>query len=105
MNIWPVTGVIKMIRTYNGDVYRDCDVLGPENVFYSDGEGCGTIWFKTVGDARKFRDHYGRLSGRTSGLCVHCQHSYSYGTMEYRYLPPLLCRKWASDLKLLLGIK
>lgn len=94
-----------MIREYQGEIYRDYDVLDPECVYYSNGEGCGTIWFKTVADARRFKDHYGRLSGKTSGLCVHCQYHYSYGTMEYRYLPGLLCRKWASDLKLLIGIK
>lgn len=86
------------IIDYDGDIARDTNVLG-ENVYYDNGQGCGTIWFKTVGDARKFIAKYGRISGQDSGLCKKCQCHYSKDTHGWNIYKPWVCDKWATKLK------
>lgn len=86
------------IIDYDGGISRDTNVLG-ENVYYDDGQGCGTIWFKSVEEARKFIAKHGRISGQDSGLCKNCQHHYSHGTKGWNTYKPWACHRWAKKLK------
>lgn len=89
------------IREYNDDIARDFAVLG-DNVYMDNGQGCGTIWFKTVPECREFYKRIGwrnTFSGRDSGLCNCCRCSKSYGTPEYNKLEDFMCHKWKEDIK------
>ena len=44
---------IHHIRDYKDNISKDFDVLG-DNIYFDNGQGCGTIWFKTIEEARKF---------------------------------------------------
>lgn len=83
---------------YDGGIARDTNVLD-ENVYFDNGQGCGTIWFKNVEDARKFIAKHGRISGQDSGLCKNCQCHYSHGTKEWKKYKPWICHQWAEELK------
>ena len=86
------------IIDYADGISRDTNVLG-ENVYYDNGQGCGTIWFKNVKQARKFIAKHGRIDGRDSGLCKKCQCHYSKGTHGWTIYKQWVCHKWIASLK------
>ena len=81
------------IIEYKDDIFRDTNVLKP-NVYFDLGQGCGTIWFNSVSEARKFIEKHGRISGRDSGLCEQCGCHYSVGSKEHKQYPEFACRDW-----------
>ena len=88
------------IIDYKGGISKDTNVLG--NKVYFDnghGQGCGTIWFKDVGEAERFERKHGRIDARASGLCKKCRCNYSSGTEEYKKYPDFACKKWKEKIK------
>lgn len=86
------------IIDYDDGISSDTNILG-ERFYYDNGQGCGTIWFKNVKQARKFIAKYGPLSGRDSGLCKKCQCHYSKGTHGWKIYEEWACHKWIAKLK------
>lgn len=86
------------ITDYKDNISRDNDVLG-DQVYFDNGQGCGTIWFKSVPEARKFIAKHGRIGGYHSGLCVKCQCHYSIRDREHKKFKPWICNEWAEKLK------
>ena len=89
---------IDKIRDYADGVARDFDVSG-DQYYYDNGQGCGTIWFTTLKEARAFIKQHGKISGYTSGLCEQCQCHYSYGTKAHAKYPSHACAQWKEDIK------
>lgn len=87
-----------MIIEYTGGWYRDTNISG-DQVFYSPGQGCGTIWFKTVKEARKFVNEYEDISGSDLGLCEKCRNHYSSSSKEYNFFPENVCHEAIEALK------
>jgi len=89
------------IIDYKDDIHKDTFVY-PPNIYFGNGQGCGTLWFYTPKEAKDFITKHGRLSGRDSGLCKKCQNHYSFGTPEYKKYPPFACKQWKEKIA---GIK
>ena len=84
-------------------INRDHGVLG-EQVYIGNGQNCGTFWFASVGEVKKFIDAY-RIHPDKHGLglipedlCKHCQCHYSAFTEEYRKYQPFACRGYKKRL-------
>lgn len=86
------------IIDYKDDFHRDTKVYG-EQVYYGNGQGCETIWFKNVKEVRKFVKKFGRITGRDAGLCKKCACHYSYGTKEWKKYPEYACKEWKKERK------
>jgi hypothetical protein len=90
------------VKTYSDGISRDTRVYG-DNVYFSDGQGCDTIWFTTVPDARKFLERIGyryRFGGHESGLCGCCQRHFSYSDKEnWDKTKPHMCDCWKENIK------
>jgi len=84
------------ITTYKDEIYRDWNVEGPYNVYLSYGQGCGTVWYKSVPDARKAHEanDHKEPDGASIGLCHLCAYSYSNTNPLHEHLPPNLCGQW-----------
>ena len=67
-----------MLRTYPDEIYRDTNVVGHYNVYLGNGQGCGTIWYKSVASARraKFASNC-IISGRDLVDCRCCTCHYA----------------------------
>lgn len=74
---------------------RLCD---PPKVFIGNGQGCGTVWYYTVADARRAVELNGGVPphGRQSGLCEGCHCHFSPRTQPklYRQATPYACSDW-----------
>ena len=78
-------------ETEYGTVSRDTNVYGA-NVYIENGQGCGTIWFNTVAQAKKALKADGIKRGSDLADCTKCSCHYSYGTKEHKKYPEYLCR-------------
>jgi len=86
------------IIEYKDNIQRDTAVY-PPNVYAGDEQGCGTVWYKSVKQARKVIRSLGRIpEGRDAGLCGECSCHYSFGTKEHRQYPEFVCRKWKEQI-------
>lgn len=85
------------IQEYKDDINRDYNIHD-KNVYFGNGQGCGTIWFKSVPDARKFINEYGYLSGFDSKLCKKCQCHYSIDNKEYNKYSKFACEQWKEQI-------
>lgn len=92
------------IIDYKNNISRDTHIYG-DNVYYTSGQGCGTIWFKNVADARKFIAKHGRITGQESGRCKLCQNAYSFNSDEYNKYFPFACNSWEKKKKAQAGIQ
>ncbi len=81
------------ILDFKYDIHKDTNVYG-NNFYFGNGQGCGTLWFKTLQQVKDFIAEQGRISGHDSGFCEKCNHHYSFGTKEYKKYPPLACKEW-----------
>ncbi len=78
-------------------VCKDTNVLGsncyaewPEG-----GQGCGTIWFATVGQARAVALQLRRMpTGREAGLCDQCRGTHRHGSAGWKKYPDWACKEW-----------
>jgi hypothetical protein len=50
------------VKTYSDGISRDAQIYG-DNVYFSEGQGCDTIWFTTVPEAR----------GQAAQVCQVCR--------------------------------
>lgn len=66
----------------------DYDIKG-NNVYLTDGQGCGTIWFKSTIEARKAFKQDGILRGSDLFNCTKCRCHYSFTNdlIYFKYLP------------------
>lgn len=83
---------------YEDDIHKNtlaCD----DSIFFGNGQHCGTIWFSTVPEARKFIRKKGRLSGQDAGLCEKCKCHYSIYTKDYEKYTNNACSQWKEDIK------
>ena len=86
------------ITTYKDDIHRDTNVLEP-NVYLSNGQGCGTVWFATVEDARRILELWGHTpEGSETNLCKVCACSYAHGTKENQQFKEFMCREWKAQV-------
>lgn len=86
------------IIDYDDDVHRDTNVLEP-NVYTGAGQGCGTVWFDSVLQARRIITKLGRIpTGQDSGLCEQCSCHYSFGSPEHKKYPEYACREYKKSI-------
>ena len=99
---------IRDYKPYKGvPISRNFSVAGEEQVYLGYGINCGTFWFRTVKEARKFIDKYrDKINPEKHGLglipeelCKKCQHHYSFGTKEWEMYPPHACKEFKERLK------
>ena len=64
------------IATYKDDISRDFSIFG-NCVYLGNGQGCGTIWFKSVPIARKALLRDGIKTGADLCDCSRCACHYS----------------------------
>ena len=87
------------VRTYKDNIHKDTNICDSEKVYFSNGQGCDTIWFKTIKEAREFIEKHGRINGHTAGLCEKCSCHYSYQTKEWKKYPEYSCFEWKEIIK------
>jgi len=81
------------------DVHRDTHVFG-DNYYLTNGQGCGTIWFGSLAEARRFRDLFGNhADGYHSGICERCACHYSISDPEHGKYPEWACYAWKEEMK------
>lgn len=91
------------ILDYKGDIHRDTNVFG-DNVYTENGQGCGTVWFASVKQARQVIGRLGRApKGHESGLCPKCSCYYSFGSKQYKQYPEFACREWKRSIAMARG--
>ncbi len=85
------------IRDYNGEdgtgIAKDFSVHGNNTYHDADGQGCGTIWFKSVPVARKALKANGVKNGSDFVDCTQCRCSHSVSESNYESFPEYLCRE------------
>lgn len=90
------------IIEYGNGIFRDTNIIG-NNVYLAApgrGQGCDTIYFKTVAQAEKFIKKYGLINGHAAGVCDQCKCHYSYRTKEWKNAPfEYACKKWKQKIK------
>jgi hypothetical protein len=93
---------------YRGiDINQDTAVLG-DNYYLSNGQGCGTIWFKNGVEAKKFIDKYlsiikldfygdvCKLIPET--LCKKCRGHYQHNSKEWKKYPDFNCKSFGEAM-------
>lgn len=89
-------------------IFRDFNVVDGEQVYIGNGQGCGTFWFKNVGEAGRFIDKYrnemdvtllGDVSLIPGEICRKCKGHYSWGTPEWKKASDYVCRDYKEKLK------
>ena len=86
------------VREFEGGVFRDSNVFA-DNIYFTIGQGCDTIWFGKIEEARNFIDVKGKISGHDSGMCDKCACRYSHGTRENKKYPEYACTEWKARMK------
>ena len=85
---------------YGYGICRDTSVLG-DNVYVDEqGQGCGTVWYPTVAQARKIVKLYeGTPEGHHANVCHLCKCRYSFGSDEHRKAPfEYACKEWKAKV-------
>ena len=85
---------IQIFNDKHGTVYKDTAIC-EEHAFLSNGQGCDTIYFKSVPLARKALKKDGVKSGRDFFDCTKCGCHYSHGSRQHEKYPEHACH----DLK------
>lgn len=85
-------------------IHRDTNIVDGTPIYYGNGQGCRTIFFRDKEEAEKFIAKYGKIDGLSSGLCEKCSCHYSHGTKEHKRYPEFACNEWADGLKKEVGI-
>ena len=82
----------------SGYIYRNWDISG-DNVYFTEGEGCHTIWFSSVPEARRFINMKGDINGHDSGFCGVCSNNYAVCSEGYIKYPANACQAWKEEMK------
>ena len=86
------------IQDFPDGIHKDTHIYG-DNVYYGHGQGCRTVWYPTVAQARKVIKALGYApDGTQSGLCEQCSCHYSSFTEEYRKYPEFACQEWKESV-------
>ena len=90
------------IIEYGNGIYRNTNAIG-DNVYLAGpgrGQGCDTLWFKTVAEAKKFVKKYGLINGHAAGVCDQCKCHYAYNSKEWKNAPfDYACKGWKKKIK------
>ena len=87
------------VMTTLDEVHRDTNVLG-DRYYLTNGQGCGTIWFASLAEARRFRAIFGNnADGYHSGICERCACHYSISDPEQAKYPEFACFAWKEEQK------
>ena len=86
--------------------FKDFNVADGEQVYIGNGQGCATLWFGTVGEARAFIDKYEKRIKYTNGrgliprrICKECKGHYSFNTKKWKNAPRDNCSDVKQQLK------
>lgn len=83
---------INHVRIYKDGITKRCsDILG-NNVYLTNGQGCDTIWFKTVKAAQRAFKKDGVKTGHDFFDCSKCGCHYSITEKGFRFYPQYACR-------------
>ena len=86
------------ILDYADDIHRDTHVCGT-NVYAGNGQGCGTVWYSNVPQARRIIKALGKAPhGRDSGLCVNCKCHFRYQSKEWKKATDYACKEWKAHV-------
>ena len=97
---------IRHYKPYKGvPISRDYNVRGKQ-IYIGNGQNCGTFWFASVEEAKRFIDAYhDKIDPEKHGLglipkelCERCQCHYSAFTKEYKKYKPFVCQKFKEEL-------
>jgi len=78
------------IQTTVDNIKKDLNVYG-DNVYLGNGQGCDTIWFKTVPQARKALERDGIKTGHDLCDCSKCGCHYSFQSPGWKKYPQHAC--------------
>ncbi len=103
---------IRYYKPYRGvPIARDYSIYG-EQVYIGLSQGCHTIWFQSVEDAKKFIDFYENELKKAKDfrmipedLCRNCRNHYPIGSEEWRNSAEFNCKEYKEELKRKAGIK
>ena len=92
------------IHDYEGGIHKDTHILG-DNVYAGNGQGCRTVWYPSVAQARKIIRHLGYVpDGTMAGLCQRCACHYSVTDPQYSQYPGFACDAWKRAIAVEVGI-
>jgi hypothetical protein len=87
------------IIRYTDEINRDTNIVGPDNVYFGNGQGCRTIYFTSVAEAHHFIQVFGKLSGFASKLCEKCGCHYGRGHYFWKRFPDHVCQDWKKEIR------
>ncbi len=82
---------------YGDGIFRDTNIVDEANVYIGEnGQGCSTVWFKSVPDARMAYENndYREPDGSDAGLCEQCACHYSASDPKQKGKPFHACTDW-----------
>ncbi len=89
------------IIEYGDGIFRDTNVIG-DNVYLAKpgrGQGCDTIWFETVRQAREFIKRHGLINGHAARVCAQCKCHFGFNTKEWKNAPfEQACKDWKEKI-------
>jgi len=82
------------IIQYNDNVFKDTNVYG-DNIYLAGnrGQGCGTIWFSSVKQAKKAFEKDGAITGSKLYDCEKCACHYSIIDKQQKKYPEFACHE------------
>lgn len=82
------------IIQYKDGIFKDTNVYG-DNIYLAGnrGQGCGTIWFSSVNQARKALEKDGVITGSELYDCKKCACHYSITDERHNKYPEFACHK------------
>ncbi len=89
------------IIDYSDNICRDTNV-SKDQVYVDNGQGCSTVWYKSVPACRALLKNLGRSpDGRDIELCLVCGCSYSITEKGYDMYPQHVCKKYKDSITIL----
>jgi len=87
------------IQSFGGEIYKDTNVYGASVYAGNGGQGCETVWFRTVARACAVVKELGKVpSGRDAGLCSGCQNHFRYGSEAWKRATPYACKAYKAQI-------
>lgn len=89
------------IVEYKNHLCKDTNVIDERgNVYYEGlaGQGCGTVWFKSVNHANAVIKKFGQVPEVPKELCLKCKSHYSISDPKYKFMFDFNCENWKDDI-------
>lgn len=87
------------IIDYNDDICRDTNVIGDNVYIENPGQGCDTVWYKSVSACRALLKHLGKVpDGRDIQLCLVCSCNFSITEKGYTMYPEHVCKGYKESI-------